>query len=141
MKALKTILLVFIVVAAQQVSKAAVDGNDEKAVKNVINTYLDAFCHGKLKGFSQLLDENVKFTTERGDKIITYTKSEMLDALRKSANVEQNCKTDYSIIENLPNQMVVKVNMKYESFTKENFVTLTESENGWKITHVSTAFK
>jgi hypothetical protein len=142
MKTIKIFTLAFAMIFANMATKAVQLAPDQAAiVKNTVNKFLAAFCHGETKEFSGLLDEDVKFTTTRGDKVISFTKSEMLESLSKVGKVQQNCKTDYSIVETLPHQVVVKVDMNYENFTKENYLTLMESEDGWKITQVSSSFK
>ena len=105
-----------------------------------MQAYLDAVQHGKLKGFAQVIDENAKFTMQRGEKLISQTKSEMLAALKKLENVEQNCQVSQSVVQSLPNQIIMKVDMKYETFTRVNYVTLSESNSGWKVAQVSTTF-
>ena len=143
MKTLKTLILALGLLCAQQVTNASTltDDGEEKAVKSVLSTYIDAFCHGKIKGFASLLDDDLKMTTKRGKKVITFSKSEVLESLRTTAHVEQNCQTGFEIVEQTPGQIIAKVNMDYGSFVKENFLTLVETEKGWKINRISTAYK
>ena len=83
--------------------------------------------YGKLKGLSQIIDENARFTMKRGDKLISNTKEEVLQAMKGQENVEQNCQITQSVVETLPNQMIVKIDMKYKTFTRTNFVTISEA--------------
>jgi hypothetical protein len=118
---------------------------DTKAEKMTMNyalqTYVDAIHFGKLRGLSQIIDENATFTMKRGDKLISNTKDEVLKAMKGQENVEQNCKITQSIVETLPTQMIVRVDMKYKTFTRTNFVTLSETNTGWKVSHVSSSFE
>ncbi len=143
MKTLKIFILALGFICAQQAGNATTlsDDDDEKAVESVISTYIDAFCHGKIKGFASFLDEDLKMTTKRGEKLLSYSKNEVLESLRSSAHVEQDCKTDFEIVKQTPSQIIAKVNMDYGSFIKENFLTLVETEKGWKISRISTAYK
>lgn len=143
MKILKIFFALFLLAAFNNLSKAALpDKTREKiTVNNAISGFINAFCHGKIKGFRQLLDDDVKATILRGTEIMTYNKLEILEWLAPTNNIEQNCQTSYSIIESIPHETVVKVVMKYENFTRENYITLTESNEGWKIVHISTRFK
>ena len=142
MKTLNTIIIALALIVSTLSTKADPRTSKERlTIPNAIKGFQEAFVNGKIKGFSELLDDNVKFTVSRGDKVITYNKDETMESLRKSANTVQNCETSHEIVETLPNQAVVKISMKYETFTRENYVTLTESDAGWKITHVSTSFK
>ncbi|MXV17807.1 hypothetical protein [Hufsiella ginkgonis] len=114
---------------------------DKMSMKYAVTIYIDAFSQGKLTGLAEILDENVKLTTSSGTDIRTYSKSDIIYMLKPTRDVEQNCKTSYSVIESLPNQVVVKVNMKYNAFTKVNYVTMAQTVKGWKITNISTVFQ
>ncbi|MDF3077277.1 MAG: putative lumazine-binding protein [Sphingobacteriaceae bacterium] len=111
------------------------------SMKYTISTFVDAFAHGKISGLAQILDDKVKFTSSRGEKVLTYNKADILKMLKNIQGVEQNCKTEYSTIENLPGQIMMKVNMIYSSFTKSNYVTLSDTREGWKVTNISSIFE
>jgi hypothetical protein len=119
--------------------------NEEPAVQKLtmdyaLKTYIDAMTSGKVKGFAEILDSDVKFTITHGEKIVNYNRAEMLGAMKGTENVVQNCSTDYTIVEQNNNQAIVKVIMKYDTFTRINFVTMAQTKKGWKITNVSSAF-
>lgn len=140
MKTLKSITAALLIV----LSTSAFAKDDTKAEKLNINyalkTYIDAVTHGKIEGLSEVMDKDVKFTTTRGAQIISYNKNQMLESIKSLQNVEQNCTTDYSIVESTPTQSIVKVTMKYEGFSKINFLNMANTGKGWKIVSVSTSF-
>jgi len=105
-----------------------------------VKTYIDAISSGKVKAFAEIVDKDAKFTITRGEKIINYSRSEMLGSMKHSENVVQNCNTDYMVVEQTPSQAIVKVTMKYEAFSRINYVTIAQTNTGWKITNVSTVF-
>lgn len=105
-----------------------------------LKTYIDAITSGKVKGLADILDNDVKFTVTRGEKIINYSRSEMLNSLKGTQNVVQNCSTDYAIVEQSASQAIVKVTMKYDAFSRINYVTMAQTNKGWKITNVSSVF-
>jgi len=106
-----------------------------------IKTYVEAVTMGKVKGVEEILDNNVKFTLAQGNKVINYNKMELINSLKISENINQNCRTDYSIIEKGDAQTIVKVKMDYENFSKINYVTISSTDQGWKITNVSSVYK
>lgn len=143
---MKTLKLLTLTVCLMLICGASMamqpNAKSEKLTSNyTVQTYIDAVQHGRIKGLSQVIDENAKFTMQRGEKVISQSKSEILQAMKKQENVEQNCQVSHTIVQNLPNQMIIKVDMKYESFTRCNYVTLSESNNGWKISQVTTKFE
>lgn len=143
MKTLLTIFTFFTLTASAFAAKA--DGSktsgEKLSLKYAANAFIEAFIHGKSDGFAEILDNNVKLTTSRGNTTITYNKASIIQMLKDSKGVEQNCKTDYSVIESLPSQVILKVNMKYESFRKINYVTMTQTSKGWKVSNISSVFQ
>lgn len=115
MKIFKLIALSLCLVLAYGSVEASQPDSKTKLTSNfTMQAYVDAMQYGKLKGFSEVVEENAKFTLQRGDKVITQTKCEVLKALKKQENIEQNCQVSQSIIQSLPNQMIMQVDMKYD---------------------------
>jgi hypothetical protein len=140
MKTLKSTLAVTLIIF----SLTAFSNDDPKSQKltmdYALKTYIDAISQGKVKGFAEILDSDVKFTVTRGETIVNYSRSEMLTEMKNSENVAQNCQTDYAIVEQNPSQAIVKVTLKYEAFSRINYVTMAQTNKGWKITNVSSVF-
>ena len=121
----------------------AINKPDEGALTrtHAIDTYIGAVTMGKLQGFDEVVDPSAKFTVLRANKqLISYTKKEMMEFLDKIKNVEENCTTSTSIIENDMGLVVVKVDMKFEDFTRSNYVSIANTGNGWKIINVYSVF-
>lgn len=140
MKTLRTLLA-----ATLMVLSLASFANEEPKTQKLsmdyaLKTYIDAVASGKVKGFADVLDNDVKFTTTRGEKTVNYSRSEMLNAIKSSENISQNCAVDHSFIEQGATQAIAKVTMKYDTFSRVNYVTLSQTNKGWKITNVSTVF-
>jgi len=140
MKILKNIATTCLV--ALSISAFAKDEPASKklSIDYALKTYISAFSEGKIKELPGVLDNDVKFTVTRGDQIVNYTRSEILSSIKPSENIQQNCITDYAIVDQNPNQAIVKVTMKYETFKKINFVTMSNTAKGWKITNVSSSY-
>lgn len=123
-------------------AKANVQPKPVVLTKNyVINTYIDAMTRGKLNGMNEVLDQNVKFSMLRGKQVLSFGKKAVMDDLNSNKNVEQNCITSTSLIENNPDMVLVKVDMKYDNSVRSNYVTLVNAGDGWKITNVYSVFK
>jgi len=115
--------------------------DDGKLTKNyAINTYVDAMTRGKLNGFNNVLDKSAAFNMVRGKQVLSFSKKEMLDYLQSNKNTEQACTTSTSVVENNASIAIIKVDMKYENFTRSNYVTIANTGNGWKITNVYSVF-
>jgi hypothetical protein len=140
MKTLKSIMLGLALLLLCGAVKA--NNIDDRLTPNyAINTFVDAMTRGKLAGINEVLDKSVEFSMLRGKTVISLTRSEMLEFLKSNKNIEQTCTTSTSIVESNANVIIVKVAMKYSDFVRNNYVTIANTGNGWKITNVYSVFK
>jgi len=140
MKTLKTIAATLLVVLSTS-AFASDDTKSEKLnINYALNAYIDAVAHGKINGLNEVMDKDVKFTSTRGLEIIHHDKNQMLNLLKNHQNIEQNCITEFSIVESTPTQSVVKVTMKYDGFSKINYLSMSNTGKGWKIVSVATSY-
>jgi hypothetical protein len=105
-----------------------------------IQTYIDATSYGRVKNLVNILDYDVKYTISRGKEIKNYNRTDILTQLSHTKNIEQNCVTDYTVLEQTANQSIVRVAMKYDGFTKVDLVSMSNTSQGWKITNISSSY-
>lgn len=141
MKTLKITLTALFITLTCNFSKASIPNIHERlTMRYAISAYVDAFAHGKTSGLANIIDDSAKFSHNRGEKIISFNKNQILESLANQENIEQNCTTTTKVVENNTNLVVYKVQMKYQNFSRINYVTMTDTGNGWKITNVSSVF-
>ncbi|TAH00006.1 MAG: hypothetical protein EAZ15_10045 [Sphingobacteriales bacterium] len=140
MKTLKSLLFATLILATVFVANATTPKKPKPTLEFTINTYLSVLNSGKISDYANLLADNVKFNSTRNGKLFSHDKTEELDFIRRVGYVNQNCKTNYETVSAENNFCVIKVKMVYEGFTKENFVSLTNSDKGWQITDVTTVY-
>lgn len=140
MKMIKTITAALLI--AVSASAFANDGTSNAKYKmNIaVDNYIDAINRGNSKELSNLLDAGAKYTFNYGNEIKNYSKTGLLQTLKSSEGVVQNCTTQYSVLESGNSQAIVKVSQKYDDFTKVNYVTFTNTLKGWKITNISASY-
>jgi len=141
MKTLKTITLGLIMVAAFASAKAYTIAGNELTVNHAVNTYVNALAHGQMSDMDAVIDQNAKFSMLRGTKVLSLTKDQVIEAVKDNENIDQQCTVSTSISESNNDITIVKVDMKYSTFTRTNYVTLANTGNGWKITNVYSVFK
>jgi hypothetical protein len=141
MKTLKTMMMGLALLLVCGISQAAPTGHGNATKDQVIDTYLNAIVHGKLDGIGDAIDDDAKFFTQRGDLVNTLSKSQILDALNASANIEQQCQCTKSVLQDDEEKKVVRVDMKYADYTRTDTITAEPAGKGWKITKVETSFK
>lgn len=142
MKTLKNLTAAVLVALTVSASAFAADETASKkwTVNDAVSTYIGAVANGELGSIAEVLDKNVKFTSTRGSEVVNHNKAQVLELLKVGADVKQNCSTEVSVIGSTPTQQIVKVTMKYDGFSKIEYLNLSNTENGWKITSVSTSF-
>lgn len=141
MKTLKSLVLGVALLLACGAVKANTITEDKPNVNYAINTFVDAMTRGKISGLNDVLDKSAEFSMLRGKTMLSYNKKEMLDFFNSNKNIEQTCTTSTSIVESTANVTIVKVAMKYDDFVRNNYVTIANTSNGWKITNVYSVFK
>ena len=121
---------------------ASEDLKSEKLKMNyAVQTYIDAISNGETSGIEDIIDSKASFTLAKGNSIVNYSKSEIIASMKSNKGVQQNCSTDFNVIEQTIDQAIVKVSMKYDTFSRVNFVTIANTSNGWRITNVSSSFQ
>jgi len=141
MKALKqfiSLLILFIVCGVAKATDKPGEGMFTKT--HAINTYVDAMVRGRLDGLTDVVDPDAKFTILQGKRLVSCTKKQMMDFLEKIKNVEEDCTTSTSLVENNTELVVVKVDMQFKTFVRSNYVTIANTGNGWKIINVYSVF-
>jgi hypothetical protein len=141
MKTLKSLTIAIALLATTSFVKANDVPENSLTKTHAINTYVDAMTRGKFSDLNQVVDQSAKFNILRGKNILSFNKKEMTDYLKNEKNIVQECTTSTAVVESNSDMAVVKVDMKYENFTRSNYVTVTNTGSGWKITNVYSVFK
>jgi len=140
MKTLKSLFLGLALLVITNVVKA-----DEPAAiitrNQAITAYVNAMTLGQNSGLNEVIDQSAKFSILRGKSVISFDKADLMKFAGQNANIKQACTTTTTEVESNADMSVVKVDMKYENFTRTNYVTMANTEDGWKITNVYSVFK
>lgn len=144
MKTLKAIILGLITVLTFGTANAKPVNTSAElltAANNVLTTYVNALTLGQNKGLSNVLDADFKFTMLNNANVTSYNKDQTLDFLKTTSAVKQDCKSTVDITDSNADITVAKVTLQYPNFTRTNYVTLTNTPDGWKITTVYSVVK
>jgi hypothetical protein len=142
MKTLKAMVMGLALLLVCGASQAASLINHSNPTKDeVMDTYLNAVVHGKLAGIDNAIDDDATFDMKRGNTVNTSYKPQVLNALKSSENIEQNCQCTKTVLQDSDNISMLRVDMKYADFTRTDVITAQRAGGGWKITKVETSFK
>ena len=137
----KSILAIVMVVVSIGFAKAGNQTQSAQSLNESVNQYVNLIKYGDLTNFSKMFTDDAKFSISRNGAVVSHSKSEELNFLKKNKGVTQQCEVLSSVVVNTEAYTVVKVSMVYDTFTRENFVTLVKAGKDWKINAVSSEFK
>ena len=108
---------------------------------DVVSVYTNAVIHGNLQNIEQALAKDVEFTIHRGEKAFKLNKQALMDSFKASENVEQTCQYTTSVVSDIDNTMVLRLDMQYEGYVRTSTITIKQQGNDWKITKIETRNK
>lgn len=141
MKTLHTLCLAFFLLATTFCAKADEPTAAKFTRSYTLSSYINTMVKGQITGFEAALDPSVTFSVMRGQKLITFKKEDMLDFIKKNKGVVQNCITTTTQLQSSADMCVMQVDMKYDNFTRSNYITMANTGDGWKITNVHSVFR
>ncbi len=138
MKTLKSILFGLALLVATGVANAKPNTSGILSKNDVVTVFTNAVIHGNLQNLEQALAKNVEYTMYRGEKTFKLNKQALLDSFKASENVEQTCQYTTSIVSDIDNTMVLRMDMKYEGYVRTSTITIKQQGQDWKITKIET---
>jgi len=137
MKTLKAMVMGLALLLVCGVSQAS-SGKSTK--DEVMDAYLNAVVHGKIAGVENAIDDDAQFNIKRGNSVNSLTKPQMMESLRTSEDLEQQCECTKTKLMDDTDMSVLRVEMKFSDFTRIDVITAQRAGSGWKITKVETSF-
>lgn len=131
---LSFLLVACFLVKADSPKKAGKNAND------VLIKYIENTTAGQGYEFKDLLADDFKQYVDCEKKELNYDKKQFIKYLKSFENIVFDCTTDYLVIEETKDFVIAKVDMQFANFTKTNYVTLSNTNEGWKITNISVKY-
>jgi len=139
---IRTALAVMIVVAANTSSaKANMKESITQAASSALVKYVETVVYGMVENMGELFSDQFRQCTNVNGKVITHTKSQVINFIKKHKHIEQDCITNYAIIEQSATCSIAKVEMRYLEFTRVDYLTFGPEGKKWKVNQVVTTFK
>jgi hypothetical protein len=140
MKTLKlmfvAIALLFTAVAANAAVKTA---KNELSQSDVVNMYINAIKTGTTTDLTKQLNDDMKFNIKRGDNVNTLDKTQLVDYVQNNTVANAVIGTTTTVLTDDGQFAHVKVEFKYDGYTRVDEITLSKS-SGWKIASVDSTF-
>ena len=140
MKTLKlmfvAIALLFTAIAANAAVKSA---KDELSQGDVVNMYIAAIKTGTTTDLTKRLSDDMQFNIKRGENVNILNKKELLDYLQNNTVANAVISTTTTTLTDDGQFAHVKVEFKYDGYTRVDDIALSKS-SGWKIASVDSTF-
>jgi len=140
MRMLKSMLagisLLFICAAAQAITKPAAG---KLTRDEVVKIYIDATISGNVSKLENVLADDLQFTIQRGDYVNTQDKTQLIDYVKNNTALDTSVKTTTTVMREDDNSAEIKVQFKYDGYSRTDEVTLNKTFR-WVITTVQCTF-
>ena len=126
------IALLLISVAANAITKPAAG---KLTRDEVVKIYIGATTSGNVSNLNNVLADDLQFDIQRGDNVRTLDKNQLIDYLKNNTTSDPSVKTTTTVMQEDDNSSVIKVEFKYDGYSRADEVTLKKTF-GWVITSV-----
>lgn len=109
---------------------------DAESAKIVI-TYLEAITDGNTDLNNFLFAEDFEYKNGNGHR---FNKKKYIAFLQANKDLKYDCTTSYEILDQSGKACVAKATMKFDNFTRVDYITLNHSADGWKVHKVVTTY-
>ncbi|MBD1432671.1 hypothetical protein H8B06_07540 [Sphingobacterium sp. DN00404] len=105
---------------------------------NIIRTYLEAATAGSIAFNKFLFSEDFEYQNTANN--LRYNKKTYTNFLKTNKGLKFNCETTYEMLDECGKACVAKAIMKFDNFTRVDYITLNHSQDGWKVSKVVTTY-
>lgn len=136
---IKTIAALFIaLVATVFYAHADIKPYKELDTKEVIMNYVGASLLGHSDYTKYMFADDFKYTNTANNDV--FGRKEYMNYLNKVKSLKPNCTQKLEIVDQTGNTAIGKVTMEFDNFTRVDYITLIQSQDGWKINKVVTTY-
>lgn len=138
-KAVSTIATaLLIIISLSSFSTPKMNPLKEKNSKSIVTTYVEAIVLGSDMYNKYLFSDDFKYTNTANNH--KFTKKQYLKFLKETRGLKFDCKTEYQILDEMGKSCVAKAIMEFENFTRVDYISMQKTNEGWKVTKVTTTY-
>jgi hypothetical protein len=119
-------------------AREAVNPLKDVNTNKIVLTYAEAITSGNTDFNKHLFTADFEYLNSASNA--SYDRTAYLGFLKANKGVKYNCSTDYEILDQAGKTSVAKVSMKFENFTRVDYITMVQSADGWKVSKVVTTY-
>lgn len=138
-----TLLVAFILTStsAFAISTGKANRSTVAAINHTLDLYTNAVSKGQVGTIDQLFSEQFHHRYVGAKKSFVFNKQQLVSFLKNRKNVQEQCETSYSIVDENKGMAIAKVAMKYEDFTRVDYVTISQNGSGYQISQIVSTFE
>ncbi len=114
--------------------------NTKPAPKNnseVIQYFIDSHMNADHKTLDMILDDDASYKISAQNKLITHSRSALINAMKGDKGIVQNCTSSFEIIKQTDVMTLARVDFKYPGFNQQNILLIEKGAGDtWKISRV-----
>lgn len=100
-----------------------------------VSKVLDAYVRSVSAGESQLVEHLFRDDLEYyvNDRAERHSKKEMVKFLKSMKGHTYDCETAYSVLDETTTNCLAKMTMRFQTFTRTDYIYLSSTDEGWKV--------
>ncbi|WP_164112587.1 MULTISPECIES: nuclear transport factor 2 family protein [Sphingobacterium] len=106
--------------------------------KEIALTYLQTIATGNTQYNKFLYTSDFEYANAVNNQ--TSNRSEYLAFLKANKGLKYNCETTYEIMDQAGTTAIGKATMKFDNFTRIDYITMQQTKDGWKVSKVVTTY-
>lgn len=104
----------------------------------ILTSYVASTTQGKTELNKYLLTSDFTFKNSRNEK--TYNKREYSAFVEATKGLTYDCTTSFEVIEQHGDLYRAKITMKFDNFTRVDYLTLTQVKDSWRVNQVISTY-
>ncbi|MFD2970020.1 nuclear transport factor 2 family protein [Sphingobacterium bambusae] len=105
---------------------------------SIISVYLESAALGNPTLNKYIFTEDFEYRNSANND--SFNKKQYMKFLKQSAGAKFDCKTSYEILDQTGSTCVAKTTMTFDHFVRVDYITLNQTQDGWKLSKVVTTY-
>lgn len=107
----------------------------------IILDFIDSHMNANYKKLRKIMNDDATFKIPREEKVMIRTKADLIDEMKKTGQIRQNCESKYEVVAKSNSLVIARVDFNYDNTVQQNFLILEkDADKEWKITQVCKIF-
>lgn len=137
----KTAALLALILLGVSTVKAELPVRKGNVASQVIDQYIEARTMGKVEGISTLFSDQFMQYVKCNLPGFCENKEKFLKQIALTKGHVMNCETELTYLEETDEILVAKIEFKFPTFSRMEYITLHNQEEGWQLVSISIAYE